>query len=456
MDGRGQQRFAAEGRVAQKLIKQLMKLAKRGSSQDDLEIQDTLTRLYDADSNLSQSLIYSIEKLLSSEKNTDAAQRLFLYTTRLLQRNDVKQCLDFVYSCHPLAINQSSLEVVFHVHFHEQHNLASLIILDGLVQDEWALEKRKEIAKRMKGEVTTKTDIIYQNLANLLLLKQAKAGNESLLKHPKTGFLESLAKTPLIAWEYRNQLSRMIRRDLNVKYQKSILGWVWGIVEPLALTITFLFLFDILSTVTSQYMPLNIMIGIIIWSGFGNILLRGTKSLEGNAAILQRVALPRQIFILNIAGTAIVTISLNILAIVPLLIYYQIVPSWKLLLFPVALVMVTTYAVSVSLFTATIQAKWRDVSHFVSVAVRIGFYFTPVFFTLDMLINGRIPPEFVTAYLILNPMAIYLTIARSAFTNEHLDIGNEFLLISIVHLMILYSISSFWFCRTEDRAVKYL
>jgi ABC-2 type transport system permease protein len=248
----------------------------------------------------------------------------------------------------------------------------------------------------------------------------------------------------------------MIRRDLDVKYQKSILGWVWGIIEPLALTVTFLFLFDILSASTSRYMPLNIMIGIIIWSGFGQIMLRGTKSLEANTAILQRVKLPRQIFLLNIAGTAIVTVSLNILAIIPLLIYYQIVPTWKIILFPLSLILVALYAVSVSLFTSIIQTKWRDVSHFVTVAIRIGFYFTPVFFTLEMLINGRIPPEFLTAYLILNPIAIYLSMARTAFTNESIDIGVEFYWISVLHLTILYCLSSYWFSKNENKAVKYL
>jgi ABC-type polysaccharide/polyol phosphate export permease len=149
-------------------------------------------------------------------------------------------------------------------------------------------------------------------------------------------------------------------------------------------------------------------------------------------------------------------VSLNILAIIPLLIYYQITPTWKLILFPASLILVAVYGVSVSLFTSTIQTKWRDVSHLVSVAVRIGFYFTPVFFTLEMLINGRIPPEFLTAYLIINPIAIYLTLARSAFTNESIDIGQEYFWISLLHLILLYTFSAYWFSRNEDKAVKYL
>lgn len=455
MEGRGSQRFAAKGSMAQKLIKRIVKLVVN-SPNESSKISETFALLYDTDPNLSQSLIYSIENLIYEKNDIAAAKLLFLHTTSTLASKDSKQCLDFVYSCDPLAIGQDSLKLVFELHYKEEHYLASLLILDGVSQEHWVNQRRTEIADLIKDKDLSKVDIIYQNLANLLLLKRSKISGQGPPNVKKTKFFSSLLQTPIVAWEYRNQLGRMIRRDLDVKYQKSILGWAWGIIEPLALTVTFLFLFDILSTTTSRYMPLNIMIGIIIWSGFGHILLRGTKSLESNTAVLQRVNLPRQIFLLNIAGTSIVTVSLNILAIIPLLIYYQITPTWKLILFPASLILVAAYGVSVSLFTSTIQTKWRDVSHLVSVAVRIGFYFTPVFFTLEMLINGRIPPEFLTAYLIINPIAIYLTLARSAFTNESIDIGQEYFWISLLHLILLYTFSAYWFSKNEDKAVKYL
>ena len=455
MEGRGLQRFAAKGSMAQKLIKRIVKLVVN-SPNESSKISETFALLYDTDPNLSQSLIYSIENLIYEKNDIAAAKLLFLHTTSTLASKDSKQCLDFVYSCDPLAIGQDSLKLVFELHYKEEHYLASLLILDGVSQEHWVNERRIEIADLIKDKDLSKVDIIYQNLANLLLLKRSKISGQGPPNVKKTKFFSSLLQTPIVAWEYRNQLGRMIRRDLDVKYQKSILGWACGIIEPLALTVTFLFLFDILSTTTSRYMPLNIMIGIIIWSGFGHILLRGTKSLESNTAVLQRVNLPRQIFLLNIAGTSIVTVSLNILAIIPLLIYYQITPTWKLILFPASLILVAAYGVSVSLFTSTIQTKWRDVSHLVSVAVRIGFYFTPVFFTLEMLINGRIPPEFLTAYLIINPIAIYLTLARSAFTNESIDIGQEYFWISLLHLILLYTFSAYWFSKNEDKAVKYL
>ena len=300
MNTRGQQRFASKGNQAQRLIKRIYNLSKANSHQPD-KISETLLLLYKEDTRISQSMIYTIENLIYTKQNILAAQSLFFQTVKLLSIKDEDQCFDFIYSCDPKAINDESLEITFDLHFNNEYYLASLILLDGLEQNNETLEKRKLIVQSMKGKEEQKIDIIFQNQASLLIAKRINAKKSNETKPNSTNFLSSLIETPFVSWKYRDQLSRMIRRDLSLKYQKSILGWVWGIIEPLALTITFLFLFDILSATTSEYMPLNIMIGIIIWSGFGQIMLRGTKSLESNSAILQRVKLPRQIFLLNIS-----------------------------------------------------------------------------------------------------------------------------------------------------------
>ena len=131
MEGRGQQRFASDGNLAQKLIKRVVKFAKSTSASEE-KITETLSELYEADSNLSQSLIFAIENIVYSKKNLAAARTLFLHTVTLLSEKDDSQCFDFTYSCDPKAINKESMKVVFNLHLKNEHYLASLILLDGL------------------------------------------------------------------------------------------------------------------------------------------------------------------------------------------------------------------------------------------------------------------------------------------------------------------------------------
>ena len=61
----------------------------------------------------------------------------------------------------------------------------------------------------------------------------------------------------------------MVSKELRMKYHKSILGWVWAMMEPLALTLTFLLIYEIMASDPAPYRPLSIMIGIY----FGHSLL---------------------------------------------------------------------------------------------------------------------------------------------------------------------------------------
>ena len=200
MEGRGLQRFAAKGSMAQKLIKRIVKLVVN-SPNESSKISETFALLYDTDPNLSQSLIYSIENLIYEKNDIAAAKLLFLHTTSTLASKDSKQCLDFVYSCDPLAIGQDSLKLVFELHYKEEHYLASLLILDGVSQEHWVNERRIEIADLIKDKDLSKVDIIYQNLANLLLLKRSKISGQGPPNVKKTKFFSSLLQTPIVAWE---------------------------------------------------------------------------------------------------------------------------------------------------------------------------------------------------------------------------------------------------------------
>ena len=166
MKNRGQQRFASKGSLAQKLIKRIVKLAK-SSPIPEKKIAETLSELYEVDQNLSQSLIFAIENLIYSSKNLTAARSLFLNTVSLLSKNDKNQCFDFTYSCDPKAIDKESLEIVFELHLENEHYLASLILLDGLDQNESTQQKRKSIVQArntgMKRKLTSfiKTLLIY-------------------------------------------------------------------------------------------------------------------------------------------------------------------------------------------------------------------------------------------------------------------------------------------------------
>ena len=277
--------------------------------------------------------------------------------------------------------------------------------------------------------------------------------------------LELQAETPALSapWKmlqnlhaHRQLLRHFISRDMKMRYHGSILGYGWTIVEPLALTVTFYILFAILSDSVDPYRPLNILLGILSWAYFSKTTIHCTVSLQRNSSLIKRVYFPREIYLFSKAGFHAVNLLLSLLVIIPLLYHYGMTPTLNILLLPAAMILIAMLALGLSFFTCIIQTRMRDIEHIVTVALRIGFYLTPVFYTLDMITQSRIPAEYAEIYLYLNPMAVYITMIRCAFTGQPLDIDTLNLIVTISSTVLLYLLGSMFFMRSERRAVKYL
>ena len=256
--------------------------------------------------------------------------------------------------------------------------------------------------------------------------------------------------------EYRHLMRHFISRDLKTRYHGSIIGWGWSIAEPLALTVTFYILFAILSDSIDPYRPFNILAGILAWTFFSRTLSRGTTTLQRNSGLIQRIYFPREVFLFSQAGYQLVQLLLSMIVLIPLLYHYKLMPSVTILYFPLAIILMGMLAVGLAFFTSIIQTRVRDMEHIVTVVLRIGFYLTPVFYTLDMITGSRIPAEYSDIYLYVNPMATYITMVRCAFTGDPLGVSNLHLTVTISTTVLIFLLGSMFFMRRERKAVKNL
>ena len=256
--------------------------------------------------------------------------------------------------------------------------------------------------------------------------------------------------------KYKELIRHFISRDLKVRYHNSIIGYGWSILEPLSLTITFYILFAILSDDVDPFRPLTILLGILAWSLFAKTLSTGTYCIQRNSSLIKRVYFPRELFLFSKSGYQIIHTSLSLFVIIPLLVTYELIPTRSIILLPIAILFISMLALGVSFITSILQTRARDVEHIVNIFIRISFYLTPVFYPLDMITGGRVPEKYVSVYLIINPMATYITMVRSAFTGEPLGIPIENLIFTISSTIAIFWIGAIYFMRMERKAVKYI
>jgi lipopolysaccharide transport system permease protein len=161
--------------------------------------------------------------------------------------------------------------------------------------------------------------------------------------------------------------------------------------------------------------PLHVYSGIIVWIFFQNSAVRGSSSLVGNRALMDKVYFPRLIMPLVQIGANALDMLMAALLVLALIAYYWLVgplvfgreafvpdPGWAVLLFPVFVLMLMAFVVGFSLLMAVWQLHSADIGLMLPVLLRLGMYMTPVLYPLS-----RVPTDYQSIYL-LNPMAVIL------------------------------------------------
>jgi lipopolysaccharide transport system permease protein len=206
-------------------------------------------------------------------------------------------------------------------------------------------------------------------------------------------------------WRYRELLRGLVVRNLKVKYQRSLLGFVWTLVNPL-LTVTILVL--VFSHVVRIQVPnywAFLLSGYFVWNFMLQTLNTGTWVFAEHSRLTRSVAFPSEILVFSAAGSRMIEfvaeIALVLLALA-LALHHGVPASWVLL--PVLVLIQIVMAVGLALPIATLSVFYYDVYHALPIALTSLFYLSPVFYPASL-----VPEAYRTLYL-LNPIAGLLTL----------------------------------------------
>lgn len=184
-------------------------------------------------------------------------------------------------------------------------------------------------------------------------------------------------------------LAALTSRDLRLRYQGSVFGWLWTLARPLALGAILSFaLGTVLAADISNY-PVFLLCGLFPWFWFQGGVQAASTSFVGNGGLLKKVRFPRAILPLSVifAHTLQFLLSLPILFLFLLVYGYQPEPVWVLgvpLLFAVQLALIA----GLGLFVASVTVILRDIEHITEVLLGLLFYATPILYNVDRIPDG--------------------------------------------------------------------
>jgi lipopolysaccharide transport system permease protein len=245
-------------------------------------------------------------------------------------------------------------------------------------------------------------------------------------------------------WAYRELLYFLVWRDLKVRYKQTVLGAAWAIIQPFSTMIIFSLFFGKLAKMPSDGIPYPIFAyaALVPWTFFSGALGHASNSLVGSANLIKKVYFPRLVIPISSVLSGVVDFALAFVVLIAMMLYYNVVPTIKILWLPVFLLLAFVTSLGVGLWLSSLNVKFRDVRYIVPFITQFWLFATPVAYPSSLLSE-----PWRTLYG-LNPMVGVVEGFRWALLGTQSSAGPIVLVSALVALAILVS-GAFYFRRME-------
>lgn len=210
-------------------------------------------------------------------------------------------------------------------------------------------------------------------------------------------------------WKFREFFRQLVVRNLKVRYQRSLLGFLWLLANPVvtALTLVLVFGYVVRLPVTDYWAFL--LSGYFAWVFLLHTVGTSTFVIPEHSLIARSVAVPPDIFVLSAAASRLIEFGIELLlALVVLAIFHHGGVPASFLLVPFLVVLLVLVTLGLAFPAAALAVYFRDIQHGLPAALMMLMYLSPVFYPADL-----VPPQVARLYF-LNPVATILTLFHQA------------------------------------------
>lgn len=246
-------------------------------------------------------------------------------------------------------------------------------------------------------------------------------------------------------------LREMVSTDFKVRYQGSVLGYVWSLLRPLlqfaTLYIIFVYVFKIGRGV--EHFPVYLLFGIVMWNFFVEATSTGMTAVVSNGDLLRKISIPRFLVVVATSVSAVINFCLNLVIVGIAALINGVHPSVDWLWMIPIFIELFIFAQAMAFFLCALFVKFRDINYIWEVLTQAAFYGTPILYGMQMV------PAKYQQWIMLNPMAQIIQDARHAMLGNTAVTGWSIMTVkfAIIPLVVvaLAAVGSAWYFKKESR-----
>ena len=247
-------------------------------------------------------------------------------------------------------------------------------------------------------------------------------------------------------------LAELTKTDFKLRYQGSVLGYLWALLRPLMMFAILYIVFAKLLKIGNDipHYPVYLLCGTSMWSFFTECTNQGIQSIITRGDLLRKISFPKYIVVVSATLTAVINMLINLVVIIIFALINGVTPSWHWLLVFIPILGLYLLSLGIAFLLGSINVKYRDITSIWDVIVQALFYAVPIIYPISMVAGTS---AVAAKIILLNPISQciqdirYLLITEETITTWSF-VDNPFLeIIPIVIILAFLIIGALVFRR---------
>lgn len=188
---------------------------------------------------------------------------------------------------------------------------------------------------------------------------------------------------------YKNNrilLTELTKTDFKLRYQGSVLGYLWALLRPLMMFAILYIVFAKLLKFGGDipHYPVYLLTGTTLWSFFSECTNQGINAMISRQDLIRKISFPKYIVVVSSTLTAVINLLINLVVIVIFALINGVTPTWTWLLVLPLCFELYCFSLGIAFLLGAINVKYRDIMSIWEVLMQALFYAVPIIYPISM------------------------------------------------------------------------